>query len=120
MSLCACAKAPDSIGAAAVDETRFSAASCRQLAESHAQVTAQLLEASNAQSAIRQTDTAGVLLTGIPLGSLTNDDLEPRIAALKGERDALARADRAPVFLTPGAGVSRPAGNAAGPRRRCR
>ena len=90
--LSACAKAPDAIPAAVVDETRFSAASCRELAEAYTRTTEQLLEASNTQSTIRQTDTACVLLTGIPIGSMTNDDLEPRVAALKGEQAAIKRA----------------------------
>lgn len=92
LSLNACAKAPDAIQAASVDETRFSASSCRQLADAYTQTTEQLLQASNAQSAIRQKDTAGVLLTGIPIGSLVDDDLEPRVAALKGEQAAIKRA----------------------------
>lgn len=92
ITLNACAKAPDAIQAAYVDDAQFSASSCRQLAEAYTATTERLLQASNEQSAIRQKDTAGVLITGIPLGSVMNDDLEPKVAALKGEQAAIKRA----------------------------
>jgi hypothetical protein len=94
-SLSACAKAPEAIQAAYVDDARFSASSCRQLAEAYTAATERLLQASNEQSAIRQKDTAGVLITGIPLGSVMNDDLEPKVAALKGEQVAIRRSQAA-------------------------
>ena len=92
ISLGACAKAPDAIQAAYVDDAAFSASSCRQLSDAYTATTERLLDASNEQSAIRQKDTAGVLITGIPLGSVMNDDLEPKVAALRGEQDAIKRA----------------------------
>lgn len=92
LCLSACAKAPDAIQAAYVEDFRFSASSCRQLADAYTQTTESLLQASNEQSSIRQKDTAGVLLVGIPVGSLANDDLEPRVAILKGEQEAIKRA----------------------------
>lgn len=95
VSLTACAKAPDAIQAAYVDDAQFSASSCRQLAEAYTATTERLLQASNEQSSIRQKDTAGVLITGIPVGSLMNDDLEPKVAALKGEQVAIRRAQSA-------------------------
>jgi hypothetical protein len=91
VSLGACAKAPDAIQATYVDDARFSASSCRQLAEAYTATTERLLQASNEQSSIRQKDTAGVLIAGIPLGSVMNDDLEPKVAALKGEQAAIRR-----------------------------
>jgi len=91
ISLSACAKAPEAIQAAYVDDAQFSASSCRQLAEAYTAATERLLQTSNEQSAIRQKDTVGVALIGVPVGSLANDDLEPKVAALKGEQDAIKR-----------------------------
>lgn len=94
-TLAGCAKAPDAIQAAYVDDARFAASSCRQLADAYTATTEKLLQVSNEQSAIRQKDSVGVALIGVPVGSLANDDLEPQVAALKGEQVAIRRAQAA-------------------------
>jgi hypothetical protein len=67
---------------------------CEQLAEERSHLAAALTTASAQQEQARSNDIAGVILLGLPVASLSGDNIAPEIARLKGERDAVDRASR--------------------------
>ena len=91
-SLAACAKSPESIQAAYVSEVGYQRWSCRQLGEETGRLSSALATASVQQENARTNDTIGVILIGIPVSSLSGDNIAPQIARLKGEQDAIRKA----------------------------
>ncbi len=88
----ACAKSPESISASYVADEKYTSRTCQQMLAEYARVSDLLIAASNQQSAARTSDTVGVLLIGLPLGSMGGDDVEVKVAQLKGEQEAIRRA----------------------------
>ena len=89
-----CAKSPESISPAYVSEMHYRDWTCEQLAEERSHLAAALTTASAQQEQARSNDIAGVILLGLPVASLSGDNIAPEIARLKGERDAVDRASR--------------------------
>jgi hypothetical protein len=87
----ACATSPEDIAPAPVSEARYQDWTCAELTAEQARVGRDLAAATAKQEQTRSSDVAGVILLGLPLGSMSGDDVEPEIARLKGERDALGR-----------------------------
>jgi hypothetical protein len=50
-----------------------------------------LARASTQQEQARGNDTVGVILLGLPVSSLSGDNIAPEIARLKGELEAIHR-----------------------------
>jgi hypothetical protein len=90
--LSACAKSPDSIAPAYVSEVGYQNWSCAQLAEESARLSTALASASVQQENARTNDTVGVILIGLPVSSLSGDNIAPEIARLKGETEAVRKA----------------------------
>jgi hypothetical protein len=88
----ACAKSPDSIAPAYISEVGYHNWSCAQLAEESARLSTALASASVQQENARTTDTVGVILIGLPVSSLSGDNIAPEIARLKGETEAVRKA----------------------------
>ena len=91
-TLASCAKSPQSIQAAYVSEVGFQRWTCRQLAEETGRLSTALATASVQQENARTNDTIGVILIGIPVSSLSGDNIAPQIARLKGEQEAIRKA----------------------------
>ena len=89
-----CAKSPESISPAYVSEMHYRAWTCEQLAQERSRLAAALTTASAQQEQARSNDIAGIILLGLPVASLSGDNIAPEIARLKGERDAVDRASR--------------------------
>ena len=87
-----CAKSPDSIAPAYTSPTAYNGWSCQQLAEENVRVSHALATASAQQNNARTGDIVGVALIGMPVSTLSGDNIAPQIADLKGQRDALMRA----------------------------
>jgi hypothetical protein len=85
----ACAKKPESIGPAYVSQVPYQEWSCGQLAQEVARVDAALTVASGQQKKARTNDIAGVILIGLPVSSLSGDNIAPQIANLKGQKQAI-------------------------------
>ncbi|PZQ13659.1 MAG: hypothetical protein DI565_14050 [Ancylobacter novellus] len=92
LALSACAKSPESIAPAYVSEVSYQSYSCAQLGEESARLTAALANASTQQEKARANDTVGVILIGLPVSSLSGDNIAPEIARLKGEQEAIRKA----------------------------
>jgi hypothetical protein len=92
LAVAGCAKSPESIAPAYVSTVNFHSWSCDQLAEEGIRLTQALAEASTQQRNARTNDTIGVILVGIPVSSLSGDNIAPQIASLKGQLVAVQQA----------------------------
>ena len=87
-----CAKSPESIAPSYISDVGYQSWQCQQLAEEDQRLAAALSTASAQQKNARTNDTVGVLLIGLPVSSMSGDNIAPEIARLKGEREAVNRA----------------------------
>jgi hypothetical protein len=90
-TLAACAKSPDSISAAYISDVTYRSLNCQDLAVESARINAALARASTQQENARTNDTVGVLLIGLPVSSMSGDNIAPEIARYKGELEAINR-----------------------------
>jgi hypothetical protein len=90
--LSGCAKSPGSISASYVSEISYQNYTCTQLAEENRRIVEAYAVAAKQQENARTNDTVGVILLGLPVSSLSGDNIAPEIARLKGEANAIHRA----------------------------
>jgi len=90
-ALAACAKTPDSIPPAYVSEMDYQSSGCTQLAAQNQKVTEQLAVASKKQQSTHNKDAVGILLLGLPVSSMSGEDVAPEIASLKGQQQAIRK-----------------------------
>lgn len=86
-----CAASPEDIAATYTSGDQFKGWSCEKILAEQKSVASDLAVASAKQEETRSDDIAGVILLAVPVGSMSGEDLAPKIARLKGERDALDR-----------------------------
>ena len=91
VTLSACAKSPESIGPEYISHLAYQGYSCPQIGEEHARLSQALSVASGQQENARTNDTVGVVLIGLPVSTLSGDNIAPQIARLKGEMQALEK-----------------------------
>lgn len=87
-----CAKAPESISASYVSEIGYQSWTCEQLSGETLRLSEALSTASTQQNRARTNDTVGVIFIGLPVSSLSGDNIAPEIGRLKGEQEAVRRA----------------------------
>lgn len=87
-----CAPAPETIQAAYVSEIPYRSYTCEQLGEEAIRLNQALATASVAQSSARTNDTVGILLLGLPIGSMSGQSIAPQIALYKGQIEAVRTA----------------------------
>jgi len=87
----ACAKSPESIAPSYVSDITYRQVSCADLAVESARLQQALARTSTQQEQARGNDTVGVILLGLPVSSLSGDNIAPEIARLKGELEAIHR-----------------------------
>ncbi len=87
----ACAPSMQDIGPSYVSPVIFQNWTCEQLAEEGHRLIAALEVASRRQDQAQSTDAVGVLLVGLPLGSMTGQNIAPEIGRLKGEHETVYR-----------------------------
>jgi len=90
--LAACAKSPESIAPAYTSEIPYDSWTCKQLSDETIRINEALAAASVQQQNARTNDTVGVILIGLPVSSLSGDNIAPEIAQYKGQIDAIHRA----------------------------
>ncbi len=88
----ACAKRPEAISASYISDVGYQAWRCDQLAGEQGRIEAALATASKQQLQARSNDTVGVIFLGLPVSSMSGDNVAPEIARLKGEKEAIQRA----------------------------
>ena len=84
-----CAARPERIAPSYVSTLMYSNLSCQQLGEEDARVSSAYVIAAGQQNHARKNDTVGVLLLGLPIGSMTGKNVAPQIASLKGQANAI-------------------------------
>lgn len=87
-----CAPTPESIQPAHVSEVPYQSWTCQQLGEEQVRLSNALSTASTQQNTARSNDVAGVILLGLPVGSMSGQSIAPQIARYKGEQEAVQRA----------------------------
>jgi hypothetical protein len=87
-----CATLPEKIAPSDISNASYENWSCEQLSQEQPQLTAALASASDAQRRCRKADIAGLLLIGLPVGSLTGCRKTAEIAKFKDELQALQHA----------------------------
>jgi hypothetical protein len=87
--LSACAQKPEAIQPSYVSPVTYDAWTCPQLAQESARIESALSQASTQQNTARSHDVAGVLLLGVPAGSMSGESIAPEIARLKGTKGAI-------------------------------
>lgn len=92
LSLAGCAADPRDISPAYVSPVNYHNWNCEQLAGEGHRLVAALSDASQRQENARTNDTVAVLLVGLPLGSMSGQNVAPEVARLKGEHEAVYKA----------------------------
>jgi hypothetical protein len=92
LALSACAASPEDIPPAYVSDATYADWTCEQLAKENMQLSAALANASQQQEDARTNDTVGVIFLGLPIGSMTGDNVAPEVARLKGHTNAVQQA----------------------------
>ncbi|WP_421988477.1 hypothetical protein [Roseococcus sp.] len=92
LALVACAQPPETIAASYVPEVTFYTLSCQDIGNEQRRVDVALVTASAQQQQARSNDIAGVIFLGLPMGSMSGQNVAPQIAQLRGTREALDRA----------------------------
>jgi hypothetical protein len=90
-----CAKSPETIEASYISDVGYRNWSCDQLVGEEQRLGAALASASQKQRDARSNDTVGVIFLGLPVASLSGDNVAPDIARLKGESKAVSSAMQA-------------------------
>jgi hypothetical protein len=88
----ACAQSPEAIQPAYVSSVPFNGWTCAQLGEEQQHLAEALATASAQQNQARTNDTVGILFLGLPVSSMSGENIAPQIAHLKGEQEAVHRA----------------------------
>ena len=90
--LAACAKTPESIAPAYVSSFQYENYECDQLRQEQGRLNAAYDTAAAQQHQARRNDTWGVILIGLPVSSLSGDNIASQIASLKGNQEAVQKA----------------------------
>lgn len=91
LALGACAASPKDIPPSYVSPVTYQGWTCDQLAAEGHRLAAATATASQRQEQARTNDTVGVLLLGLPVGSMSGQNIAPEVGRLKGEHQALFR-----------------------------
>ncbi len=84
-----CAKKPETIQAAYVPTFGYEGLSCQQLSEEEVRLAAAYNQVADQQNQARQNDTMGVIFLGLPVSSLSGDNVAGQVAQVKGQQEAV-------------------------------
>jgi len=84
-----CAKPPEAIAPAYVSEVSYQNFTCDQLATETQQLQAAYTRVAAQQKQARQNDVVGVILIGLPVSSLSGDNVAAQVADVKGRQEAV-------------------------------
>ena len=88
-ALASCAMAPDKIVATAVPEVIYEGHACPQLKVEKAETQLSLSTLSAQQSSAVTGDTVGVIFLGLPVSSMTGNDVSGKVGEAKGRIAAI-------------------------------
>jgi len=84
-----CAKMPDDIAPAATSSDPYMQMSCGSLAAERHKRQSELRRYEAHQTETANRDKAWMTIVHVPIGSMTNGDIEPQIASTKGHLTAI-------------------------------
>lgn len=87
-----CATSPENIPPSYISDIPYRGWECDQLAEEQIRLNAALSTAYGAQRKARSNDITGVILIGLPVSSMSGENMSHEVGRLKGEMQALQRA----------------------------
>jgi|TARA_R110000796_G_scaffold10752_19_gene36032 uncharacterized protein YceK len=91
IALSGCAKKPENIEAAPINNQTYSSFSCKQLTGEKLKNAQALESLSAAQNQAANSDAWGVFLIGLPVSSMSGNDKEAAISIAKGNIQAIDR-----------------------------
>ncbi len=91
-TISACAKSPDAVAAAQIDDSAYLQLSCSTLRQKEAEGEAAVGTLSAQQKAAADNDALGVFLLGLPLASMSGNDPEAQLSIAKGQLNAIKSA----------------------------
>lgn len=95
LALGGCATAPENITAIAVTGSPYQSWQCKEIAAESERVSTALAAASRHQQDVRDKDTMGLLIIGLPVASMGGQDSKEEVAHLKGQAEAVRQASDA-------------------------
>ena len=87
--VCGCAARPEKIAPNYVNAANYQSWTCQQLGNEDARLSAAYSLAAREQRSTRRSDTWGVVLVGLPIGSISGGRVNGEIADLKGQLIAI-------------------------------
>jgi hypothetical protein len=87
--LSACAAPPESIAPAYVSPVPYQNYSCKQLGEESQRLDSAYATAAAEQTKARNDDTLGVILIGLPVSSMSGENVAPQVAQIKGQQQTV-------------------------------
>jgi hypothetical protein len=90
-TLAACAATPESIAPSYVSEMTYQNWDCDQISAEMLRLNAAYATAADQQHKARGNDTVGVILLGLPVSSLSGQNVAAQVANIKGQQEALHR-----------------------------
>jgi hypothetical protein len=87
----ACAQKPEDIQSSYISPNTYSNLNCGQLRAEAVRVDNAYTRAAAAQTKARSNDTAGVILLGLPVSSLSGANQAAQIGDLKGRQEVIAQ-----------------------------
>lgn len=93
--LAGCAKMPEDIAPAAVSADPYMQMDCASLSAEQQSKQTQLKSLGGQQTETSNRDKAWMAIVHVPVASMSSDDLEPQIANLKGQVNAINQASQA-------------------------
>lgn len=92
LALAGCATAPELIQPSYVSPVTYESWTCQQLSEEGHRLLSAYSVAAQRQHQAQTGDAVGVVLVGLPIASMTGQNIAPEIARLKGEHHAIYQA----------------------------
>jgi hypothetical protein len=89
-----CAAAPEKIAPAKIAVEPYLQMNCEQLKAERVKVDTTLTQEERDQRSVRNNDTWGVALLGLPVGRMSGGNREDKIAELKGDEIAIDDASK--------------------------
>ena len=92
LAVAGCAKKPEAVAAAQIDDSAYLRYSCSTLRQKEVQGEAAVGNLSAKQQAAADNDALGVFLLGLPLASMSGNDPETQLSIAKGQLNAIKSA----------------------------
>ncbi len=87
--IASCAKKPETIAPAYISDQTYQSWTCEQLVREQASLERAYTNISAQQNKARKNDIVGVVLIGLPVSSLSGDNVAAQVADVKGRQEAV-------------------------------